>query len=419
MKPESSALPRRASPLLPVILITASGTLTLGGYEMVRSAAASIFLNHYSADRLPEALVLVPPAMFLLTWIFSVVLRRIGPGATYLSTLVLSGLVLTAATEAVRGRVPGAPYALYVFAQAYIVLIVEQVWAFINSRIRPGEGKRWNGPIIAASTLGSICGGLVTGKLSVGLGSERLVIIAAVLTAASSVLGWLAFHLPGPQPRPRKNEPARFSDHFAWDLLRNHPTIRRLAWMVMAQQAVSVLLDIAFHRALQQAMPLQDPRTAFLGYFWAAVNLFSLVLQLGVCPWLLSRTSLRNVHATVPLLYGSVALAAVFFPLLSILGAAFFLSKTVDYSVFRAAKEVLYIPLSFQARYRAKMTVDALIYRSTKGVVSAALSIAGRSVGFLPLRLYPLLAVIVCAGWNRSTRGLPEPAAHGAQGTDS
>ncbi|MBN1197600.1 MAG: hypothetical protein JXA62_09360 [Candidatus Aminicenantes bacterium] len=415
MKPEPPALSRQRSPLLPVILITASGTLTLGGYEMVRSAAASIFLNHYSADRLPEVLMLVPPTMFLLTWIFSVVLRRIGPGATYLSTLVLSGLVLIAATEAVYNRVPGAPYLLYVFAQAYIVLIVEQVWAFINSRIRPGEGKRWNGPIIAASTLGSISGGLVTGRLSVALGSERLVIIAAVLTAASAVLGWLAFRIPGPRPRPQKTEPGRFSDHFAWDLLRRDPTIRRLAWMVMAQQAVSVLLDIAFHRALQQAMPLQDPRTAFLGYFWAGVNLFSLVLQLGVCPWLLSRTALRKVHASIPLLYGSVALAAVFFPLLSILGAAFFLSKTVDYSVFRAAKEVLYIPLSFQARYRAKMTVDALIYRSTKGVVSGALAIAGRTLGFLPLRFYPLLAVMVCAGWNRSTRGLPEPAA----GSDS
>jgi hypothetical protein len=56
------------------------------------------------------------------------------------------------------------------------------------------------------------------------------------------------------------------------------------------------------------------------------------------------------------------------------------------------------------------MTVDALIYRSSKGVVSALLSLANRSFGFLPLRLYPLLVALVCGAWNRFTRGLPEPS---------
>ena len=135
------------------------------------------------------------------------------------------------------------------------------------------------------------------------------------------------------------------------------------------------------------------------------------MLQLGVCPFLLSRVPLRRIHGAIPLLFGLAALAAVAFPILPVLGAAFFISKTVDYSVFRAAKEVLYIPLSFTARYRAKMTVDALIYRSSKGVVSALLSFSGRAFGILPLRLYPLLVVFLCGGWNRFTRGLPEPPA--------
>jgi len=409
MTPKGEPTSQNASPVRAVALITAAGTLALCGYEMIRSAAASVFLAHYPAERLPEALVLVPLAMFALTWLFSVVLRRIGPGPTFTATLVFSGLVLAGSAWAVQHGVPGAPFFLYIFAQAYIVLIVEQVWAFINSRLKPRQGKRWNGVIIAASTLGSITGGIATGRLSVGLGSVTIAVLAAALTASAALVGRTAFRKAGPQPTSPDRKPARLSDHFAWDLLRKDPTIRRLAWMVAAQQSVSVLLDIAFHRALQTAMPLQDPRTAFLGYFWAGVNLFSLVLQLGVCPWLLSRAPMRRVHGAVPLLYGTAALGAAAFPLLPVLGAAFFLSKTVDYSIFRAAKEVLYIPLSFTARYRAKMTVDALIYRSTKGVVSGLLSLAGRTLGLLPLRLYPLLVVLLCGGWNRATRNLPEP----------
>jgi AAA family ATP:ADP antiporter len=390
--------------------ITAAGTLAMAGYEMVRSSSASVFLAHHSAARLPEALMLVPLAMFAFTWLFSVSLKHLGAAMTFISTLLLSALVLAGAAEAVLHGVPGAPFLLYIFGQAYIVFIVEEVWAFINSLFVPAQGKRWNGMIIAVSTAGSITGGIVTGRLSVAVGSERIVWIAAGLTAAASVLGWLAFRLAGKRPTPPDRPPEKLADHFAWDLLRTGPTIRRLALIVVAAQSVAVLLDIAFHQALQSAVPQQDPRTALLGYFWSAVNLFALALQLGACPFLLARVPLRRVHGAIPLLFGAAALGAVFFPVLPVLAAVFFISKTVDYSIFRAAKEVLYIPLSFTARYRAKMTVDALIYRSSKGAVSALLSVANRIFGLLPLRLYPVLVVFLCGGWNRFTRHLPEPA---------
>lgn len=403
MSPRPKLLP-------PVAAIVAGGTLAMAGYEMVRSSSASVFLAHHSAARLPEALMLVPLAMFAFTWLFSMALKHMGAARTFTATLLLSALVLAASATAALHGVPGSAFMLYIFGQAYIVFIVEEVWAFINSLFVPAQGKRWNGVIIAVSTAGSIAGGLLTGRLSMAIGSERIVWIAAGLTAAASLLGWLAFRLAGTQPTPPDRPPARLADHFAWDLLRTGPTIRRLALIVVAAQSVAVLLDIAFHRALQATMPLQDPRTAFLGYFWSAVNLFALALQLGLTPLVLSRVPLRRIHATIPLLFGLAALVAVAFPILPVLGAAFFISKTVDYSVFRAAKEVLYIPLSFTARYRAKMTVDALIYRSSKGAVSALLTLSGRAFGFLPLRLYPLLVVFVCGAWNRFTRGLPEPS---------
>ncbi len=391
--------------------ITAAGTLVMAGYEMVRSASASVFLAHHSAARLPEALMLVPLAMFAFTWLFSVALRHLGPARTFIATLLLSALVLASAAAAVRHGVPGSAFLLYIFAQAYIVFIVEEVWAFINSLFVTAQGKRWNGVIIAVSTAGSVTGGLLTGRLSVALGSERIVWIAAGLTASAALLGRLAFRLAGTRPAPPDRPPAKLADHFAWDLLRTGPTIRRLAMIVVAAQSVAVLLDIAFHQALQAAMPQQDPRTALLGYFFSAVNFFALALQLGLCPLLLSRVPLRRVHGSIPLLFGLAALAAVAFPVLPVLAAAFFILKTVDYSVFRAAKEVLYIPLSFTARYRAKMTVDALIYRSTKGVVSVVLTLCNRAFGLLPLRLYPLLVALLCGAWNRFTRGLPEPPA--------
>jgi AAA family ATP:ADP antiporter len=396
--------------LLPAVAtLLGAATMALLGYEMVRSAASSIFLAHYPGSRLTEALILVPPAMIILTLAVSWLLRRFGPSSTYALTLVVSGLLLAAVAFAARRNVPGSAFVLYIFAQAYIVLIVEQSWAFINSLFTTDDGKRWNGIIIAVTTAGSVTGGVLTGLLSEKIGSEQIVVCAAALTAAAALVSRRAFRRAGEERTAADRQPERLADHFAWDLLRSDPTLGRLALIVVASQSISVLFDISFHRSLQAAMPLQEPRTAFLGYFWGGVNAVAFVLQLGLCSRLLRRFPVRFILAAIPLLYGAAALAGVFLPLLPVLGAAFFLSKTVDYSVFRASKEVLYVPLPFTARYRGKLTIDALIYRSTKGVASGLLSLAGLVAGVLPMRLYPLLAVVLGGFWNRISLGLPEP----------
>src|SRR5699024_4297091 len=51
-------------------------------------------------------------------------------------------------------------------------------------------------------------------------------------------------------------------------------------------------------------------------------------------------------------------------------GMAYMVFKVLDYSIFRAAKELLYIPLSFDARYRAKELIDVFGYRFGKGGMS-------------------------------------------------
>jgi len=406
--------------LLPAVAtIVAAATLALMGYEMARSAASSIFLAHYPANRLTEPLMLLPFVMIVLTYSVSRLLRRLGPSATYALTLVVSGLVLAATAVAARRGVRGSVFVLYIFAQAYIVLIVEQSWAFINSLFSTDDGKRWNGLIIATTTAGSVAGGLLTGLLSERIGSEQVVICAAVLTVGAVLLGRRAFRQAGPDRTAVDRQPERLADHFAWNLLRTDPTLGRLAIMVVASQSISLLFDIAFHSSLQVAMPLKEPRTAFLGFFFGGINAVSFLLQLGLCPLLLRRFRVRTILAAVPLLYGAVALAGIALPLLPVLGAAFFLSKTVDYSVFRAAKEVLYVPLPFTARYRGKLTIDALIYRSTKGAASALLSLAGVVFGVLPLRLYPLLAIALGGAWNRISVGLPEPKAGNGEGDPS
>jgi len=45
-------------------------------------------------------------------------------------------------------------------------------------------------------------------------------------------------------------------------------------------------------------------------------------------------------------------------------------SKALDYSIFRAAKEILYIPLSYEEKTQGKALADVLAYRVAKGATS-------------------------------------------------
>ena len=77
----------------------------------------------------------------------------------------------------------------------------------------------------------------------------------------------------------------------------------------------------------------------------------------------------------MPLIQLFAIAVAIVEPSVFTVGLAFFLFKAFDYSVFRAAKELLYVPLGFDERYRAKEVIDVFGYRTGKGGSSAVIAL--------------------------------------------
>jgi ATP/ADP translocase len=77
--------------------------------------------------------------------------------------------------------------------------------------------------------------------------------------------------------------------------------------------------------------------------------------------------------------------------------------KCFDYSLFRAAKEMLYIPLSYAEKTQGKAVVDILTYRVAKGAASLLL------MGIIALAatgLVTWLNLLLVAGWLAVTYGI-------------
>lgn len=384
--------------------VAISAMFLLCGYEFVRSVSQSLFVQAYGAKSLPAVMALSPVGVLLMIYGYGRILSVAGSKRAILLTCLLAGLAILACHAAIRSGSRAATAVLYVLREAYIVLLVEQIWSFINSTVSVGEGRRLNGPVCGIASLGAIAGGLLVRRYAVALGSNDLLLFAAASLVPTGLTAALAYHLGG-EPQPSADEAGGRLGHLGLRVLLRNATLRRLALLIALTQVVSTAVDLQFNRLVAVAIPGVDARTSWLGGFYGSMNGFSALFQFIVAPLLLRYASLRTVHLAVPAVHVGTCLLALAFPLLRTASAALMCFKVLDYSVFRAAKELLYIPLSYDARYRSKEIIDAFGYRFAKGVTSLGFMFAG---AVNPVA-YPVVALAALAGWIPTVRSLTRP----------
>ena len=73
--------------------------------------------------------------------------------------------------------------------------------------------------------------------------------------------------------------------------------------------------------------------------------------------------------------------------------------KVFDYSLFRASKEIFYIPLPFDARYRAKEVIDVFGYRFGQGMTSLSITLLQKVGMVFSDFMYGAMGLVAAAGW--------------------
>lgn len=374
-----------------------SATALLCGYEFIRSTSQSLFIGAYGARHLPIVMAMAPFFTLLLVYGYGRLLTRVGARRAILFTCLLSAAFILGCRAAIQAGSHAVTGLLYIFREAYIVLLIEQIWAFLNSTLPAAEGRRLNGPICGIASLGAIAGGTLVGRFAVRVGSADL-LLGAAMSLLPTALGALLAYRIGGEPRPLADEAGGRRGHLGLGVLAHSATLRRLALLIALTQMVSAVLDLQLSRQVEVAIAGTDERTRWFGGFYAQLNLWSAVFQFALAPLLLRWVSLRFVHAGIPLVHGVTCVLALVRPSLLTAGLAYLTFKSIDYSLFRAAKELIYVPLTYDARYRAKEIIDAFVYRLAKGGASGMLAAMGAWAA-VPMAAYPAIALAALAGW--------------------
>ncbi|MCY4532594.1 MAG: Npt1/Npt2 family nucleotide transporter [Gammaproteobacteria bacterium] len=379
-------------------MMAAAAFFTLVGYEFIRSPATVLFKNTWGAENLPLVMSAMPVVVFGGVALYGWILSHLGPRRTLLVTSLGSSCFIVACYFGLLTGSKMVTPILFLIKELYIVLLIEQYWSYINSSLTPTTAKKVNGPITGIAGLGGVVGGSV-GSLIVGpLGTEAMVLAAALMLIPAAIVSNLTYRLHGEPEAPDTSDES-ISHHMGWQMFRSNPTLVCLLAIVLSSQVIAAVLDFKFNELLSvEFAGATDMETAFQLRFWGFLNLASIGLQFVIAPLLLSFIALRLVHLMLPLIHFSAIIFAIIEPSVFSVGLAFFLFKAFDYSIFRAAKEILYIPLEFDARYRAKEVIDVFGYRTGKGGSSVLIALAQRA-GVIMGNYYLYIAFFMAAIW--------------------
>jgi len=399
---------KNSKKILFVITIALSAGFLLCGYEFIRSSSSSLFLEFYGKEKLPYAML--GGAIFTIIFLYGYgwLITLVRPRRTLLITSILSSAIIALCYLFVRNRIGIASWFLYSFREAYIVVVIEQYWSLINSVLREDQAKKFNGPITGVGSLGAIVGGFTVGAVAVKFGTEPLLLLTAGSLLPSALFSDLAYRFGG-EPKPTIEE-AKKHKSLALSLFVESSYLRRLALLIFLTQIMSTVLDIRFSGIVSDTFTIKDERTAFFGTFYGRLNLVAGILQFIVAPMLLSRIKLKYIHPVIPAIHIITAFILLIKPTLFTGGLAYLVFKVIDYSVFRAGKEIFYMPLSFDSRYRAKEVIDSFGYRASKGISAGLTSLAtmtANSLGYILLSaVYPLTAIVSAILWFGTVLGL-------------
>lgn len=372
--------------------------VVLFAYALCRSPIDSLFLKAHGSGGLPWAWSLVAVVTTVVVFAYN----RASAGRSLVAALGVASAISTAIFIALLSmrELRGIWYAIYVWKDVHVIVLLEILWSIANAHFRTSSARKAYGLFCACGSIGGMAGHSITGAFSEAYGADLAMALALVPLAVLSI-GTSWFHRARPEAGPRPDKKTR--DYAGG--IRILAASRYLAWLlllILLTQVAITLIDLHFNQVMEEAYPDEDRRTAMFGAVYFAIDGIALALQLTTA-FILKALGVTATLVAIPLLLSVSVAAAIIYPRLLVVQITRVMSKAFDYSLFRAAKEMLYIPLSYEEKTRGKSMIDMLTYRVAKGGAAVLLGIlvaAGFSgqmvmVGVLGLALLWLGVTVV------------------------
>jgi AAA family ATP:ADP antiporter len=365
--------------------------LVLFSYSFIRPLTQALYLTAMGSANLPHVWIISAGAMALTVWLYNRFISSGKPLTLYaVSNLVAIGFFLVFYFHFSVENKAFSTIA-YIVKDIYVVILIEQLWSFCNSTFSENRAKTTYGFLAGGCSVGGILASKATQYLAPSLGSNNLIFIGCVALLLGVFLFGYACRV--------KNKLYSDSVEASFKEAKNNPAIAKadgetqkgslkenilggidvvfkskylilICLMLMFSQFVTALIDLQFNQIMESEVTELDLRTAYFGMFFFWTNTASLIFQFFVSAPMLHFMGLFLTLILVPAVMGAGSFVFFFATTMSVIFGTKLANKSLTYSLFRSAKEILYIPLSYVENYKGKAVIDMFIYRFAKAAIA-------------------------------------------------
>ena len=286
----------------------------------------------------------------------------------------------------------------YIWLSVFNLLAISLAWSALADVLEPAQARRLFGLVAGGASLGGLTGPLLGTLLVAPLGHSGLVLLSALLLAASAAAGlWLyrwRDHHPAPAAPTAEEWRAPLGGNpfaGATEVARS-PYLLGIALFVVLLASVSTFLY--FEQARMVALHFTDrtEQTQVFGLIDTVVQVLAILTQVFLTGRVAQRLGVGVLLVAVPLVVAAGFLWLAFAPVLAVFVVVMVVRRAGEYAFVRPGREMLYTVVPAEQKYKAKNFIDTVVYRggdALSGWLKRGLDL---------LESLPALAMLIGAG---------------------
>ena len=319
--------------------------------------------------------------------------------------------------------------AFFIWASVFNLFVVSVFWSFMADLYSNTQARRLFGFIAAGGTVGALTGPALAALLVQPFGAKNLLLVSAVfllwaIVCIAKLSDWSATNAVAKNARAkdagvkdeafarqqgyqRERQQEELISGGIWSgitMVIRSPYLLGICLLMLLFTTLATFLYFMQAQIIRDAFVDSAQRTAVFASIDLAVNGLTLITQLFLTSRLIKRFGLAAVLAIIPVLLAIGFTLLGLSPMLGVLLVVQVIRRAGNYAVMRPAREMLYVVLSREQKYKAKNFIDTVVYRAGDAV-SAWVYAGMRSIG-MSLSTIALIAVPLALVWAWVAFGL-------------
>ena len=259
----------------------------------------------------------------------------------------------------------------YVWVSIFNLCVFSTAWSLLADIFNKDMSQRLFGIISAGASLGSIVGAASVGFLSVKLEPSSLIFGSILLFIGAIVLKNMMIKEAGAHLHIQEHFIAKFNQpigaknpFIGFKLIMQSKYLLMLCAFIILLTSVSTFLYMEQARIIKEVFPTREARTAAFAFIDLIVQSFSLIIQIFFTAKIAQFFGIKMLLSTLGFLMcvGFIILSfthPAFLPLAIVMS----IRRIGEYSLVKPGREMLFVPLDADSKYKVKNFLDTVVYR--------------------------------------------------------